>query len=289
MMSNMKIKWLIQTTGFKTNYLEITAETLKKLQFNFSDFGFFDNEDIIVNLENCLEKALSVNYIMRGGTKILRIIDNINNIDISNLSNYQKENFLTYKEKLKNAIDYDVKKFDQNHYSKFDLPLLNKDSICMDYEECKHMKLNNDMFIKPSRDLKAFNGGILHKDTSIEEFIYYTPKQSFYKEETIVIAELKNIFSEYRFFIIEDKIITGSLYMRNNKVICDNFIPEYILNVAKEYCKLYKPADIFVMDIAETDKGIFIVEYNCWNSSGLYLCDVQKLFFSVNEFKLRLN
>jgi hypothetical protein len=38
------------------------------------------------------------------------------------------------------------------------------------------------------------------------------------------------------------------------------------------------------MDIALTPDGYKIIEYNCWNASGLYHCNGQKVFFAVNEF-----
>ena len=39
------------------------------------------------------------------------------------------------------------------------------------------------------------------------------------------------------------------------------------------------------MDIAETDEGFKIVEYNCLNASGLYLADVKKLFISLQNYQ----
>jgi len=54
---------------------------------------------------------------------------------------------------------------------------------------------------------------------------------------------------------------------------------------AEEYAKLYRPADIFVMDLAKTKEGTKIVEYNCWNCSGLYHTNIEKLFFEVDNYK----
>lgn len=57
-----------------------------------------------------------------------------------------------------------------------------------------------------------------------------------------------------------------------------------MVDIAKEYAKLYQPHEIFTMDLVETDNGVKIVEYNCWNGSGLYHCDKIKLFKEVNDF-----
>ena len=277
----MKNKWLIQSSGFNTHYLLAIVETLEKLKFNFSDFGLIYGNNSIINLENCLEDDLSVNYITRGGTKLLRMVDSFDTI---NLTGYQKKHIEIYRNKLVNSIDYDVQKFDINYYNTLNLPLLNYDSEYIKYNECKDISFKQNMFIKPSKDLKAFTGGILNSGVTIKEYINNNEHQSFYVDETVVISLIKEIYVEYRFFCIRDQVITGSMYRRNNETIYDS-VPNDVLLVAQEYTKLYHPADIFVMDLAITPKGISIVEYNCWNASGLYACDLQKLFYSVNEFK----
>ena len=65
------------------------------------------------------------------------------------------------------------------------------------------------------------------------------------------------------------------------------FSSDYIigLTAAKEYVKLYNPADVFVMDLCDTPNGIKIVEYNCWNCSGLYSVNISKLVHEVSNFK----
>lgn len=56
------------------------------------------------------------------------------------------------------------------------------------------------------------------------------------------------------------------------------------MDIAKSYAQLYQPHDIFTMDLAETPEGVKIVEYNCWNGSGLYHCDKVLLFSCVQDF-----
>ena len=83
----------------------------------------------------------------------------------------------------------------------------------------------------------------------------------------------------------KDEILACSRYMLNNSVEPDTFVPGYFKEKAIEYSKLYQPADLFVMDLAETDSGIKIVEYNCWNASGVYKCNLRDLLFRVNMIK----
>lgn len=279
------ITWLIQSSGFTSSNIVQQYELLQKLKYDVKDFGVIPFTSTITNLENILQ--LNTNYIVRGGTKLLTILNNITDIsEMSNmLSKEQIEHSEHYLSKLKQGIDYDVNKFDQQYYKQFNLPLLNEGADYIPFSEAKNVKYTKPMFIKPSRDLKAFDGGIIEAGTTIEEFITNGYFQSYYTDEVVVINDIQTIYVEYRFFIIDGIVITGSIYKRGNIVAGDPNIPNYIVQAASEYALLYKPADIFVMDLAETDSGIKIIEYNCWNASGLYSCDVKKLFHEVNEYK----
>ena len=39
------------------------------------------------------------------------------------------------------------------------------------------------------------------------------------------------------------------------------------------------------MDLTKKENDFKIVEYNCWNASGLYKTNIPKIFNTVNEFK----
>ena len=43
--------------------------------------------------------------------------------------------------------------------------------------------------------------------------------------------------------------------------------------------------DYYVIDLCETDDGIEIVEYNCWNASGFYKTDIKKILSRITELK----
>lgn len=279
------LKWLLQSNGINfTHYTELFNE-LKRQNYNVQEFGIITPSNI-TNLENILD--INDKYIIRGGTRLLTILNSINHISECNefLTPEQNNNSNYYINQLRNGIDYDFTKFDQYYYKDLNLPLLNSTADYIKYTDCSTDKFTEDMFIKPSRDLKSFNGGIIQKGQTILEYIKSGPWQKSFEDEIIIIDSLKHINSEYRFFCTKDKIITGSQYRRNNKSFVSNIIPEYILDAAKEYVNLYNPADIFVMDLCELSSGrIAIVEYNCWNCSGLYNSDINKIINQISEFK----
>ena len=287
----MKNRWILQSNGFKSSYLFEMVDTLKRFDIDFKDFGVFN--DGISNLSEILDCDVNeTNFITRGGTKFLSILEKLKfkNRDLSYLDNkLPKEivnNSILYIDKLIKSVDYDVQKFDQQYYSKLDLPLLNSNAKYFDYSKIKNYEFSKETFIKPSRDLKSFNGGVIYAGETIKNYIARTGhSMPSIKDETIVVSDIKEIQEEYRFFIHKDKILAASRYMLNSEVNPSNIVPEFLTDCAKDYAKLYNPADIFVMDLAVTNEGIKIVEYNCWNASGFYHCNIRDLIFQINEIK----
>lgn len=287
----MKNRWLLQSNGFKSSYLFEILDTLKRFDIDFKDFGVFTNG--ISNLSEILDCDVNETvFITRGGTKFLGILEKLKlkNRDLSYLDDkLPKEivnNSILYIDKLIKSVDYDVQKFDQQYYSKLDLPLLNSDAKYFEYTKIKNYEFSKETFIKPSRDLKSFNGGVIYAGETIKNYIARTGhSMPSIKDETIVVSNIKEIQEEYRFFIYKDKILAASRYMLNSEVNPSNIVPEFIANCASDYAKLYNPADIFVMDLAVTNEGIKIVEYNCWNASGFYHCNIRDIIFQINEIK----
>lgn len=285
----MKNLWLIQSNGFKDSYLFEIVDTLNRFQIDFKDFGVVNNG--ITNLTEILESQ-DVNFITRGGTKFLGILEKLKtlNLDLSYLDNTLSREIITnsngYIDKLINSVDYDVDKFDQQNYTLLDLPLLNSDANYFDYNDIKDYEFNKETFIKPSRDLKSFNGGVIYAGETIQNYIMRTGYSSPNIEtEKIIVSNIKQIHEEYRFFMHADKVLAASRYMVNSKVDPSNIIPQYVYDAALDYSKLYNPAKLYVMDLAITNNGIKIVEYNCWNASGFYHCNIRDLIFQINEIK----
>lgn len=280
----MSIKWLLQDSG-KTVMLQDNFGTVRQMGSNHIGFGLIEGKAEIINLENILTD-IDETYIMRGGTKILHLLSSYDDLEqlCPHLTDYQKENKEIFLDKLKKSIFYNSNTFDQYYYSKLDLPLLNRDSKFFPIAENLNTSFETPCFIKPSQDLKTFLPGILAVGQTIENFILNTSHLAQYDHEMALIAPVKEILYEYRFFVVNKQVITGSQYKNHDKVQYDTFIPEHILKAAEQYSQLYQPHDIYTMDLAQTKNSIDIVEYNCWNGSGLYHSDKLKIFKTVESY-----
>lgn len=279
-----KVVWLIQDVNMRFKKLNEVFSALENLGFEYKTFGVLPFTNTITGLEDILDE--DVMYVVIAGTKVLSVLTDVEELSELNdfLTEKQLQNQDVYLDNLKNAIFYDINKFDQLSYNGIGLPLLNDSPELYLIGDNLDKTFDVDKFIKPSRDLKAFNGGIIKSGQTIEHFIKSQMHQSFYKEEVAIVGDLKNIQSEYRFFVVEEKIVTGSMYKLGDKVVSDKNIPIDMMEAAQNYSKLYQPSDVFTMDLAYTDKGIKIVEYNCWNCSGHYDCDLDKLYLAIDSY-----
>lgn len=164
--------------------------------------------------------------------------------------------------------------------------MLNGDAIV---SKVKNVKIPNSwsrIFARPVEDTKSFAGGVFHKE-QFENWMKDIQKIEGYStidaDTRIMFAPLKEIYAEYRLFVIDGKIVTGSLYKVRNQVIYSSVMDEYVIDYAKEMISQWEPDRAFVMDVAITSEGNKIVEINNINSSGFYACDLNKFIVGIEE------
>lgn len=146
-------------------------------------------------------------------------------------------------------------------------------------------------FIRPAEDRKIFAGQIVDKD---EFAVWKQNTENAHKDgyttltpdTEVVISSLKNIHSEWRFFVVDGKVVTGSLYKRYEKLYQMPLLHnDEVIPFAQKMVDKWHPDRAFVIDIALTDKGYKVIEYNNINSSGFYKIDVGKFVEAINAMK----
>lgn len=61
-------------------------------------------------------------------------------------------------------------------------------------------------------------------------------------------------------------------------------IPVKMLEFATNRIKEYRLSDIYVMDIAEVGDTYTLIECNCFNGTGFYKHDIEKIVVAINAF-----
>lgn len=178
--------------------------------------------------------------------------------------------------------------FDYSRWrSNYGSNLLNYDSVAGTLETITSPW--GEFFIRPAGDSKAFTGTTM----TVEEFDKW--RQDLLEirndlwilnaETEIVISPLKQIYSEYRCFVVDGEIITTSRYKMGSVVVYRDDITPELKAFAQRMVDLWQPARAFVIDVAETSEGFKIVEINNFNSAGFYACNVGRIVEAIEYMK----
>jgi hypothetical protein len=139
-------------------------------------------------------------------------------------------------------------------------------------------------FIRPIEDLKAFNGTVTDVK-EIRNWMNSTESGNFsFSEDTLVsIAPPQHISGEWRWFIVDGKIIDGSMYKIKGQRLTKHEKDAAIIAEAQKLADVWLPHQTCVMDTALTEFGVKVIEFNCMNSSGLYCNDIQKIVSAITN------
>ena len=185
----------------------------------------------------------------------------------------------------------DVASFQNLMKSPWRKHLLNSDGIVTTFGDAR---LNGTSFVRPVSDAKFFAGQVIEA----AEFRDWQHKvcvlgegygDSLGAATVIQIARPKPIQSEYRFWIVNDRISTGSRYKMGGRVVYDRTIDEDVESFVSILCDpksadYWRPEGSYVVDIARTPDGIKVIELNTINSSGFYAAEVPKLVMDLEDY-----
>jgi hypothetical protein len=136
-----------------------------------------------------------------------------------------------------------------------------------------------DVFVRPERDLKEFNGAVWETDRFLAFAREVLEKGGFPQlnaDTPIVMGVPHGIAAEWRTFITDEgEIIGASQYRKNGKVCHDAHVPDDVLAFAQARAREWSPAPIFVLDVARSGEGLFVVEAQCAHSAGFYATELR--------------
>lgn len=169
--------------------------------------------------------------------------------------------------------------------------VLNDDAKVTSFDDAYHVQgisIDEEVFIRPCKDGKEFAGLITRMDDflkwrmrvlNLEEEGYTTVT----KDTMIMIAPLKKIEREYRFFVVDGKVITGSQYKIGSRVTTAECTEDSVIKFAQKMVDIWQPDIAFVIDIAMTPDGFKVIEINCLNGAGFYACNMPKVADAVER------
>lgn len=150
---------------------------------------------------------------------------------------------------------------------------------------------SEEFFIRPNHDGKEF-AGTIKSTNQLKEWqhriinLKLSDNGTTLSENTeVMCASLKKIYNEYRYFVIDGKVITGSQYKLGKRVVYGE--TDQNIDIAQTFVDmLNKNIDHpYVIDIALTDDGYKVIELNTMNCAGFYACDMQKLVTAIIDYE----
>jgi len=147
-------------------------------------------------------------------------------------------------------------------------------------------------FSRPSHDLKHFTGLV---ETGEELYAWFTDaiecqSEGSYKMDPkmdIVLSEPRNIDAEWRWFVVNGEIISGSTYRIKGQLKSVNETDKEIIRIAQEKAQGWLPSECCTIDIALVDGEYKVVEMNCINASGFYDHDSELIFRKLYEYTVK--
>jgi hypothetical protein len=257
-----------QDTNIDLNEVNKNCEALKSLGVDPILFG-------VIPFTDSLAVAFDSPTLLFGSVKILKL-------------------FLAQRLPKNAVVFYDRHKFDQLHYQEaLKEELLNYGARFVRYGYVKNDKIEDPIFIKPSSDIKYFTGCIICPPEQVlgEAASLYPTLGSIlsvcqmidsdFTDETVVLVN-KNIVkieSEYRCFVINNRLIDVTMYKYKGKVCTEHVRDTGLTSYVEKIKGIYHPHYHYCIDIAKLESGeLKVIEYNCINCSGVYAADRQKIY-----------
>lgn len=169
--------------------------------------------------------------------------------------------------------------FDHREWTKaHGAELLNYDAKVMRFGDVIPPKSGESFFIRPAIDFKIFAGTVI----TAENFLTWQERAIAYgdtlnADTEVVVAPYKDILQEFRFFVVDRKIVASSSYKIGDRVTSSINVDRDVEWYATGLMHTWHPAYAYVMDIARVPNGFKLIEYNCINMSGFYACQTNDI------------
>ena len=257
------ITWVIQDSNLNFKEHKKIAEAIRRLDIPMEAIGIipFDNE--MPKIEN------DGKLIFYGSTKLVEMA-------------YVRPEY-------RKSVFFNPAKFRWTNWAQHRKgELINEDWKLMSLKELvwsRDFMKYKDFFIRPVNDLKLFTGTVLNRSEWDDWYEQASLNgENFGIDQEVIVAPPLNIEQEWRFVIVNHEIIDGTRYYKNGHLSIDKVVPE-AMEKAKVFAKGYTPDDVVVMDMGQLRDGTYgIIEFNCFNASGFYGHDLDKIFKAVTEY-----
>lgn len=149
------------------------------------------------------------------------------------------------------------------------------------------------LFVRPAASTKSFAGQYLTAKNWAIELSSLSSNTSVTDETLCVVAPFSDLIEEFRFFIVDGKVISGTSYAtyggRWITLSQQKSIPPGVLDLATKVANFqWQPDSCYTVDIGiQRDRKVGIIEFNSFCSAGVYHADMDAVLKAVADQTLR--
>lgn len=140
-----------------------------------------------------------------------------------------------------------------------------------------------ELFVRPDSPLKPFSGRVIKKENASLKALDH----GFYYDELdlpIIMTPTREVGEEWRFIVHNQTIITGSGYVANGRKGSAEITVSPAWELAQTIAEAIQPLDpLYVLDIAEANGKLWLMELNPFSGADLYGCNLDVLVSAVDE------
>lgn len=184
------------------------------------------------------------------------------------------------------GLCFDAQTFRVDCWNRHRDDMLNQHVRQMTVRECMAAMQDEDedsiWFVRPVQDLKHFDGTVtVAKEIRRWMSSVDSGNYSFDGETEVIVAPPQKIHAEWRFFIVDGRVVDGSSYRIAGQRMANPVARPELYELAQSLADGWLPHPTCVMDVAQTDDGFKVIEFNTFNSSGFYAHDIDKIVAAV--------
>lgn len=142
------------------------------------------------------------------------------------------------------------------------------------------------IFARPCNDTKVFAGHV----TARCELVAWARRaleigdSTLAAETRVLLAEPVGLRDEWRLFVVDRQVVTGSHYRTYQRLDVSPGVPDEVRQFAEQLLARESPAPVVVMDVGRSGDDLFLIEFNGACSSGFYAADLTALVDAVVRF-----
>lgn len=141
------------------------------------------------------------------------------------------------------------------------------------------------VFVRPDGCQKTFVGRVVEA----AEFRAALGPALYDPQTRVVVAEPREVAREWRLIVAEGAVVAGGQYMVDGEMCFEAGCPDEVLAFAAGMLVAvpWRPDEIFIADVCESDGELYLLELNGFSSSAVYPCDYRAVVAAASDLATR--